>query len=182
MIFAGFGGQGVLTAGLIAAKTGVDFGKNVTWIPSYGSEMRGGTANCNVKISDGRISSPFVTKIDVLVVMNMPSLIKFEKNMVPGGIIISNKTLISNYAFRKDVTVYEVDATRISEDLNNPKGANIVMLGALAASGALFDADQTWSGIHGFFLEKGKNNPKNEAVFRKGLEETKQVLLSKEQM
>ena len=78
MIFAGFGGQGVLTAGLIMGKTGVDMGKNVTWIPSYGSEMRGGTANCNVKISDGKISSPFVTKINVLVVMNMPSQMESE--------------------------------------------------------------------------------------------------------
>lgn len=173
LIFAGFGGQGVLTAGLIMAKTGVDVGKNVTWIPSYGSEMRGGTANCNVKISDGKIASPFVNKIDLLVVMNMPSLVKFEKNVVPGGIIITNKTLIEQYDFRKDIQVYEVAATGIADELENPKGANIVMLGALAASGALFDAEVTWKGIEDFFLEKGKNNPKNELVFRKGLEETR---------
>ena len=173
LIFAGFGGQGVLTAGLIMGKTGVDVGKNVTWIPSYGSEMRGGTANCNVKISDGKIASPFVTKIDILVVMNMPSLVKFEKNVVPGGVIISNKTLIDQYDFRTDLHVFEVDATRIADDLENPKGANIVMLGALAASGALFDSEVTWNGIENFFLEKGKNNPKNELVFRKGLEETR---------
>ncbi len=172
LIFAGFGGQGVLTAGLIMGKTGVDTGKNVTWIPSYGSEMRGGTANCNVKISDGKIASPFVTKIDILVVMNMPSLVKFEKNVVPGGVIIANKTLIDQYAFRKDIQVYEVDATRIADEAGNPKGANIAMLGALAASGALFDAETAWKGIENFFLEKGKNNPKNELVFRKGLEET----------
>jgi len=173
MIFAGFGGQGVLTAGLIMAKTGVDIGKNVTWIPSYGSEMRGGTANCNVKISDGKISSPFVTKIDILVVMNMPSLVKFEKNVVSGGVIISNRTMIDQYEFRKDIQVYEVEATGIADELNNPKGANIVMLGALAASGTLFDTDETWKGIENFFLEKGKNNPKNEAVFRKGFAETR---------
>lgn len=173
LIFAGFGGQGVLTAGLIMAKTGVDVGKNVTWIPSYGSEMRGGTANCNVKIFDGKIASPFVSKIDILVVMNMPSLVKFEKNVVPGGIMITNKTLIEQYDFRKDIQVYEVAATGIADELDNPKGANIVMLGALAASGALFDPEVTWKGIESFFLEKGKNNPKNELVFRKGLEETR---------
>lgn len=172
MIFAGFGGQGVLTAGLIMAKTGVDIGKNVTWIPSYGSEMRGGTANCNVKISDEKIASPFVKKIDILVVMNMPSLVKFEKNVVPGGVVITNKTLIDQYDFRKDIQIYEVDATRIADDLDNPKGANIVMLGALAASAALFDPEVIWKGIESFFLEKGKNNPKNELVFRKGLAET----------
>lgn len=172
LIFAGFGGQGVLTAGLIIGKTGVDIGKNVTWIPSYGSEMRGGTANCNVKISDGKIASPFVTKIDILVVMNMPSLIKFEKNVVPGGVIISNKTLIDPYDFREDLEVYEVDATRIADELQNPKGANLAMLGALAASGMLFDPETTWQGIHNFFQEKGKNNPRNEGVFTRSLAET----------
>jgi 2-oxoglutarate ferredoxin oxidoreductase subunit gamma len=135
--------------------------------------MRGGTANCNVKISDGKIASPFVTKIDILVVMNMPSLVKFEKNVVPGGVIITNKTLIDQYHFREDVRVYEVAATAIADELENPKGANIVMLGALAASGALFDPELTWKGIENFFLEKGKNNPKNELVFRKGLTETR---------
>lgn len=173
LIFAGFGGQGVLTAGLIMGKTGVDAGKNVTWIPSYGSEMRGGTANCNVKISDEKISSPFVTKIDVLVAMNMPSLVKFEKNVVPGGVIITNKTLIDQYDFRKDVQAYEVAATAIADEMNNPKGANLAMLGALAASGVLFDPEVTWKGIENFFMEKGKNNPRNESVFRKGLEETR---------
>ncbi|MDF3001192.1 MAG: korG [Bacillota bacterium] len=172
LIFAGFGGQGVLTAGLIMGKTGVDVGKNVTWIPSYGSEMRGGTANCNVKISDGKIASPFVTKIDILVVMNMPSLAKFEENVVPGGVVVANKTLIGQYNFRKDIQVYEVDATRIADEAENPKGANIVMLGALAASGAMFDAEITWKGIENFFLEKGKSNPKNELVFNTGLSET----------
>ncbi|WP_419824924.1 2-oxoacid:acceptor oxidoreductase family protein [Anoxybacterium hadale] len=172
LIFAGFGGQGVLTAGLIMGKTGVDVGKNVTWIPSYGSEMRGGTANCNVKISDGKIASPFVTKIDILVVMNMPSLAKFEENVVSGGVVIANKTLIGQYNFRKDIQVYEVDATRIADEAENPKGANIVMLGALAASGAMFDAEITWKGIENFFLEKGKSNPKNELVFYTGFTET----------
>ena len=172
MIFAGFGGQGVLTAGLIMGKTGVDMGKNVTWIPSYGSEMRGGTANCNVKISDGKISSPFVTKINVLVVMNMPSLLKFEKNVVPGGIIVANKTLINQHQFREDVQVYEVDATAIADELSNPKGANIVMLVGLAAAGVLFQPDEIWKGIENFFLEKGKNNPKNQLCFQKGLEQT----------
>lgn len=171
MIFAGFGGQGVLTAGLILGKTGVDNGKNVTWIPSYGSEMRGGTANCNVKISDKKISSPFVKKIDVLVVMNMPSVDKFEKNVVEGGVVISNKTLIGDYKFRDDLQVYDVDATGIAEESGNPKGANIVMLGALAAAQVVFDPEIIWKGIDNFFMEKGKNNPKNEACFTRGLKE-----------
>ncbi len=173
LIFAGFGGQGVLTAGLIIGKTGVDNGKNVTWIPSYGSEMRGGTANCNVKISDRKISSPFVKKIDILVVMNMPSVDKFEKNVVPGGIIISNKTLIGDYKFRDDVKVFEIEASEIAEEVGNHKGANIVMLGALAASGELFEEDVIEEGIKNFFEQKGKNNPKNGECFRRGLDESK---------
>lgn len=172
MIFAGFGGQGVLTIGLIMANTGVVMGKNVTWIPSYGSEMRGGTANCNVKISDENIASPFVSKMDILVVMNMPSLMKFGENLLPGGTLITNQTLIEQYDFRQDVQVYQVEATKIAEELEFPKGANIVMLGALAASGALFDPESTWKGIEHFFLQKGKNNPKNQLLFQKGLSET----------
>lgn len=170
IICAGFGGQGVLTAGLIMGKTGVDIGKNVTWIPSYGSEMRGGTANCNLKISDEKISSPFVKDIDVLLVMNMPSVDKFESRVKPGGVIISNKTLIKDYAFRKDVKVVEVDATAIADELGNPKGANIVMMGALAASGELFDEKIMGEGIENFFLSKGKNNPKNGKCFQMGIE------------
>ena len=171
LIFAGFGGQGVLTAGLIIGQTGVDIGKNVTWIPSYGSEMRGGTANCNVKISDKKIASPFVKKIDVLVAMNMPSLNKFAKNVVPGGVIITNKTLTDGFDFQKGIQVYEVEASHIAEDEQNPRGVNVAMLGALAASGAVFDSGTIWSGIERYFSNKGKNHPKNEAVFNRGLSE-----------
>lgn len=171
IICAGFGGQGVLTAGLILGKTGVDIGKNVTWIPSYGSEMRGGTANCNLKISDTKISSPFVKDIDILMVMNMPSVDKFEAAVKPGGVIISNKTLIGAHTFREDVKLVEIEATAIAEELENPKGANIVMMGALAASGDLFDEMTMEEGIENFFLSKGKKNPKNALCFRKGAEE-----------
>ncbi|MGH0054044.1 MAG: 2-oxoacid:acceptor oxidoreductase family protein [Sphaerochaetaceae bacterium] len=170
LIFAGFGGQGVLTAGLIVGKIGMDGGKNVSWIPSYGSEMRGGTANCNLKISDGKISSPFISNIDVLVAMNMPSVAKFEKNLVPGGTIIANRTLVADHTFRDDVNVYLVDATSISDQLDYPKGANIVMLGGLASSEVIFDKDTLWKGIENFFEMKGKSNPKNLMCYEKGLE------------
>lgn len=170
IICAGFGGQGVLTAGLILGKTGVDQGKNVTWIPSYGSEMRGGTANCNLKISDEKISSPFVKEIDILLVMNMPSVDKFESAVKSGGVIVSNKTLIKDYKFRDDIKLVEVDATAIAEELENPKGSNIVMMGALAASGDLFTQSIIGNGIEDFFLSKGKNNPKNVTCFQKGVE------------
>ncbi len=171
IICAGFGGQGVLTAGLILGKTGVDNGKNVTWIPSYGSEMRGGTANCNLKISESKIPSPFIKMIDVLVVMNMPSVDKFESRVRPGGVIISNTSLVKDHKFRDDVTLIEVDATTIADKIGNAKGANIVMLGALAKSGVVFEADVVKKGIEDFFVFKGKNNPKNETCYQAGFDE-----------
>ena len=94
LVCAGFGGQGVLTAGLIIAKTGMDIGKNVVWIPSYGSEMRGGTANCNVKISEEEIASPFIRSIDVLLALNEPSVDKFQGSIAPGGTMIINSSIV----------------------------------------------------------------------------------------
>lgn len=168
LICAGFGGQGVLTAGLILAKTGMNNDKNVTWIPSYGSEMRGGTANCNVKIGESKISSPFIKKVDILVAMNTPSVMKFEPMMNPGGILIVNSSIVKDYEYRNDINVIEVDATEIAEKESNLRGANIVMLGALAASEVLFNKEVTFEGIEEFFLAKGKNNPKNKECFDKG--------------
>jgi len=173
VICAGFGGQGVLTAGLILGKTAVDLGKHVTWIPSYGSEMRGGTANCNVKISDKKISSPFIREIDLLIVMNQPSVDKFEKDVKPGGVIIANTTLIKDHPFREDITLIEVDATGIADEIGNPKGSNLAMLGGLAALGVLFEQSTIGEGIEAFFLSKGKNNPKNMPCFEKGAETAK---------
>jgi 2-oxoglutarate ferredoxin oxidoreductase subunit gamma len=170
IICAGFGGQGVLTAGLIIAKTGMDNNKNVTWIPSYGSEMRGGTANCNVKIAEGKIASPFVKQIDILIAMNKPSMKKFETMLRPGGLVISNRSIVGDWNFRKDIRVVEVDATFIADSLGNPKGANIVMLGALAATGELFDRETMAKGIEEFFTLKGKDNTKNVKNFEKGYE------------
>jgi len=169
IICAGFGGQGVLTAGLILAKTGMNNEKNVTWIPSYGSEMRGGTANCNLKISEGKISSPFVKKIDILLAMNTPSVAKFEPMMKPGATLIVNDSMVKGWKFREDIQVVGVSATDISKQLDNPKGANIVMLGALTASGELFTQDVMLDGINEFFEAKGKYNPLNAACFNEGM-------------
>lgn len=173
IICAGFGGQGVLTAGLILAKTGMDNEKNVTWIPSYGSEMRGGTANCNVKISDGKISSPFVKKIDILVAMNQPSVAKFEGMLNPGGLLVVNDSIVKDHRFRKDISVVTVSGTDLAEGLGNLKGANIVMLGALASCERLYGKDVLAEGIDRFFESKGKNNPKNRACFLAGFENAK---------
>lgn len=168
MICAGFGGQGVLTMGLILAKIAMDEGKNVTWIPSYGSEMRGGTANCSVKITDGMVASPFIKHADIVIAMNQPSLDKFMPMLRPGGTLMVNTTIVKDAVRRDDIEVYGVDATEIAQQEQNARGANIVMLGALASAGKLLTHDVIEKGIEAFFASKGKHNPKNAACYEKG--------------
>ena len=136
---AGFGGQGVLLIGQMLAYAAMYEGKEATWMPSYGPEMRGGTANCTVCISDKPIASPLVTTCDVLVAMNGPSLDKFESMLVPGGHLFVNASVIDYQARRTDVHVHYVDCTRIAEQqVGNGKTANMVMLGAIIrASGVV---------------------------------------------
>ena len=173
MIFSGFGGQGVLTAGLITARAGAALGKHVTWMPSYGSEMRGGTANCGVKISDCKIASPFVKNIGILIAMNTPSVDKFMPMMNAGAYLVVNSSLVKNRSYREDVTVVSVGATDMAEGLRCPRGANICMLGALAASGALFGMfgkTALSSEITRFFVGKGMDNPQNMDCFSLGFD------------
>ena len=136
---AGFGGQGVLLIGQMLAYAAMYEGKEATWMPSYGPEMRGGTANCTVCISDKPIASPLVTACDVLVAMNGPSLDKFEDMLVPGGHLFVNASVIHYKARRTDVHVHYVDCTHIAEhEVGNGKTANMVMLGAIIrASGVV---------------------------------------------
>ena len=129
IICSGFGGQGVLVAGMILADAGMEDGKNVTWYPSYGSEMRGGTANCNVILSDDPVGSPIITDPDVLIVMNLPSLQKYVDSVVPGGQIYVDSTLISEKVARTDVEVYYIPATQMANDAGVPTLANMVMMG-----------------------------------------------------
>jgi 2-oxoglutarate ferredoxin oxidoreductase subunit gamma len=168
IICAGFGGQGVLTAGLIIAQNCINEDKNVTWIPSYGAEMRGGTANCNIKISDKEISSPFVTDIDILIALNEPSLDKFEKNIKPGGLLFVNSSLIADRDYRQDVKVVLVPMTELANEANNPRGANLAMLGAFVEKSSLFDKDLFSKGIDDFFTAKGKVNKGNAICFKLG--------------
>ena len=131
ILIAGFGGQGVLSTGQLLAYAGMLEGRNVSWIPSYGPEMRGGTANCGVTIADEAISSPVVSEPTVLIAMNRPSLEKFEKVVVPGGIIFVNSSLIDVKSTREDVRVYYIPANNMAEELGNAKVANNIILGAL---------------------------------------------------
>ena len=139
ILLAGFGGQGVLFAGKILAHSGMLCDKQVSWLPSYGPEMRGGTANVGVIISDDEIGSPFVSDPENLIVMNQPSFEKFEPTVVSGGTIVSDNSMIFIETKRKDVTAYYIPATKLANE-NNLKGlANIIMLGKFLKVSGIFD-------------------------------------------
>lgn len=131
IIIAGFGGQGVLSMGKILAYSGLMEDKEVTWMPAYGPEQRGGTANVTVIVSDERISSPILSKYDVAIVLNQPSLDKFESKVKPGGILIYDGFGIINPPTRTDIKVYEVDAMDKAAEMKNSKVFNMIVLGAL---------------------------------------------------
>ena len=130
-LFAGFGGQGILFAGKLVAYKGLIEGMNVSWLPSYGPEMRGGTANCSIIVSDSPIGAPIVLKPDVLIAMNLPSLDKYENNVVPGGKIFVDSSLINRIVMRKDVKPCYVPATRLASENNIEGLANIILLGKM---------------------------------------------------
>jgi len=128
---AGFGGQGILSLGIVLAEMGMRHNYEVSWLPSYGPEMRGGTANCSVKIASKKIGSPLVANPTILIAMNRPSLDKFEKEVVPGGLIFYDSALIDRAPVRSDVRVVALPATRMADELGTTKAANMVIAGAL---------------------------------------------------
>ena len=130
IIIAGFGGQGVMALGQLLTYSGMIEDKKVSWLPSYGPEMRGGTANCNVIVSTDEVGSPVVVESTASIMMNRPSLDKFEDSMVPGGKIFINSSLIDRKTTREDVDAYYIPANEIANELGNPRVANMVMLGA----------------------------------------------------
>jgi 2-oxoglutarate ferredoxin oxidoreductase subunit gamma len=144
---AGFGGQGILFLGKMIATAGMLEGKEVSWIPSYGPEMRGGTANCSVVVSDRRIGTPVVSHPNVLVAMNRPSLEKFESKMQAGGFLLINKTLIEIPHTRQDIDVSYVEITGLAGEIGNPRLANIVALGALIARVPIVGRDAVIDGL-----------------------------------
>ena len=131
IIISGFGGQGVLSMGKILAYSGLMEDKEVTWMPAYGPEQRGGTANVTVIVSDERVSSPILSKYDVAIVLNQPSLDKFEPKLKAGGILIYDGYGIMNPPTRKDITVYRIDAMDKAAEMKNAKVFNMIVLGGL---------------------------------------------------
>ena len=136
ILIAGFGGQGVLFAGKFLATKGLIEGKNVSWLPSYGPEMRGGTANCSVIISDDPGGSPIVSEPNCLVAMNLPSLRRYENSVVPGGMILVDSTLINEKVERDDVSVFYVPATKMAKDEGFSTLANMILCGKLIKESA----------------------------------------------
>ena len=133
IIVSGFGGQGALFAGQVLTYAGMAEGRHVTWIPSYGPEMRGGTARCTVIISDEEIGSPLIRRPSAAIVMNIPSMDKYESLVKERGVLVYNSSLIDRPASRRDLQVVAVPATDIAVELGNPRMANVVMLGAFLA-------------------------------------------------
>ena len=171
MICAGFGGQGVLLMGQLVAYAGMNEDKNVSWLPSYGPEMRGGTANCSVVVSDEEVGAPVVNQADGVVVMNLPSLEKYEKNVKPGGKLFINSSLIDKKATRDDIEVYYVPASETANEMGNGRVANIVMLGAYLEATKVVDPDTVISCLAASFGEKKAHLiPLNRQAIEKGAE------------
>ncbi|MBN2304554.1 MAG: 2-oxoacid:acceptor oxidoreductase family protein [Anaerolineae bacterium] len=141
LIFAGFGGQGVLFAGQLLAYTALAEGKHVTWIPSYGPEMRGGTANCTVVVSRDPIGSPVCQNPSIAVVFNNPSFEKYEPLMMPGGLLITNDSLMVTQPERDDLEIVPVPATELATQMGEVRIANMILFGALLARRPLVSVD-----------------------------------------
>ncbi len=156
VICAGFGGQGILSLGKFMVYAGMEEGLEVTWLPSYGPEMRGGTANCSVVLSDKPVASPLITKPHVLIAMNSPSLDKFEHKVLPGGTVLINSDLIEKKVERKDLTAKYINANQIANKVGSPRSANIVMLGAFVKAGKVVTKEAASHALmHQFEGKKG---------------------------
>ena len=173
-IFAGFGGQGMLLIGKFLAMACMLDGKHVSWLPSYGPEMRGGTANCSVIVGDEDVGSPIVDQADVVVAMNLPSLDKFESKVKPGGLLVVNSSIIERKVARDDVTVVYCDSAAVAASVNNAKGANVAILGAMMAKDDVVGVDKMVEAIK---IELGPSKQKflegNKAALAAGMEAAK---------
>jgi 2-oxoglutarate ferredoxin oxidoreductase subunit gamma len=172
MIFAGFGGQGVLSMGTLLAYAAMKEGKEVSWMPSYGPEMRGGTANCMVNISDNPISSPIVSEYDVVVVLNLPSLKKFEPRVKKNGILIWESTNIKEPPTRTDIKVIGLPAVeRATNELKNVKVMNMIVLGALVTMNHIVKKDSLMTALKETLPERHHHLiPLNERAIAMGME------------
>lgn len=171
LVFAGFGGQGVLTAGLIVSQIALYKGVNATWMPAYGAAQRGGTANCTVKYGDEKIYNVGQQKPDLVLAMNTPSFNKFVGMVKPGGTILVNADMMTGDTnVRDDINVVLVHCNQLADEVKNPKGANIVMIGAITKLLGDFTHDEGRDGMNDMFRKKGKSKFEalNTAAFEAG--------------
>ena len=173
IIIAGFGGQGVLSLGQFIAYSAMYENLSCTWLPSYGPEMRGGTANCSVVVSDETVASPIIATPDTLIAMNKPSLTKFVDKVKPGGTIIVNSSLIDDKVTRTDVKVAYIDAQALALEAGNAKTANIVVLGAYIAMSKILPFETVYNTIDKLFEKKPKVIPVNKKAFEIGFNSVK---------
>lgn len=166
--FAGFGGQGVLSMGYLLALSAMLEDKQVTYLPAYGAEVRGGTAHCTVAIADEEIASPVASEPEYLVAMNQPSSKKFQNFICSGGIMFLNSTLVSESPQRGDIEVMEVPATALAEELKNIQGANLIMLGAFVKKTGLVQLKSLEQAVEEAFSGKKKYIPVNLNALKKG--------------
>ena len=172
IICAGFGGQGIITTGILISYCAFETGSQFTWYPSYGSEMRGGTANCTIKISDEEIASPLAKEIDILVGMSGPAIDKFVGSIRPGGYLFVNSSLVKEKTYRDDINLIMVDTDELAKEADNPKGANMVMIGALVKHTGIMTLEGCGAAIDKFFTEHGKAkfNEANQRALKLGYE------------
>ena len=167
-MFAGFGGQGVLLMGYVLSHGAMLKGLNVTYFPAYGTEMRGGTANCTVIVSDKKIASPVTSKPDILVAMNYPSLVKFERTVKKGGLVFINSSLIDEKPEREDITPVPVPIGALAGELGSDRQANMIMIGAIMAKTGLLSLEETQRGMEAALKGKEKLFQHNMAAINRG--------------
>ena len=176
LIIAGFGGQGVMLMGQVLSYAATNEDLNTIWIPSYGPETRGGTANCSVIISHAMIASPVISQPDSVIAMNLPSLQKFEKKLKPGGLLLVNESLVKDYDYRDDIEVYPIDTNNLALKLGNLKVANMIMLGAYIELTGVFNKEALFAVFKKIFSgEKAKLIDLNEKAVELGMSVIKKL-------
>lgn len=172
---SGFGGQGVLSLGKFISYSAIEQNLNTSWLPSYGPEMRGGTANCSVIYSAEEIAAPVIDHPDILIVFNEPSLDKFEHTVKPGGIVITNSDIVKKKVSRTDVTVYEIPVDTLAAQINK-RGANVYMLGALLPLFHEISEEAAINAVEHVFEAKPKVIPMNIECLKAGIEYMKKLV------
>ena len=168
MLCAGFGGQGIMFMGKLLAEAGLIAGQNVTWMPAYGAEVRGGTSYSMVKVSNAEIASPIITSPSILVVMNKPSLLKYESSVKQGGILISNKSLIGDFNKPKGIKTVNIHMTEVASRLGDTRCANMIAIGAIAKHSATISIRNVIAALKSAFKGKDELFILNKKAIEKG--------------